>query len=199
MSVHASTPIAAVSDGDDRILASALELFAEIGISRASTNDIARAAGINRATLYRRLGTKDDIVRAALYREVTLSLAELGAKLDLITDLSEWVQTAFASTVIAIRTNRIITKALLVDHPGETLPALTTAAGEMLDLATVFVGARILNLHPGHPNAYELAAMMVRVVQSLALTPDAEPRLITEQQIRDFALRQFVPLMLSHH
>ncbi|MFE3058012.1 TetR/AcrR family transcriptional regulator [Nocardia sp. NPDC059239] len=192
----ADAPAPVVSDTDARILDAALGLFAEIGISRASTDDIARAAGINRATLYRRLGAKDDIVRAAMLRETARVLEEISARVDPITDPAERVRTGLAVTVITLRTNRILTKALLVDLD-ETLPALTTAGAGILELATGFVAERILVASPGLPYADELAAMIVRLVHSLILTPDAAPNLATEQQLRDFASRQLVPLVLD--
>ena len=45
------------------ILEAARAQFVRTGVRRTSGDDIARSAGINRATLYRRVGTKDEIVR----------------------------------------------------------------------------------------------------------------------------------------
>lgn len=198
MPTDAPTQVVANSDTDARILDAALGLFAEIGISRAGTDDIARAAGVNRATLYRRLGAKDDIVRAALLRETARVLDSIGAQVDPITDPAERLRTGLATTVITLRTNRILVKALLVDAD-ETLPALTTSAGGILDLATSFVAERILVASPGRPHADELAAMIVRLVHSLVLTPNAAPHLTSEEQLRDFAARQLAPLVLDQN
>lgn len=49
-----------------RMLAAALELFRAQALERVSTDDIARAAGVGKATLYRYFDTKEALVRACL-------------------------------------------------------------------------------------------------------------------------------------
>ena len=56
-------------DGDDGpILDAALELFGEVGIPRTTIGDVAKRAKINRVTVYRRIGSKDELVRAVIDR-----------------------------------------------------------------------------------------------------------------------------------
>ena len=54
---------------DSALLDAAVEQFVLTGVRRTSADDIARRAGVNRATLYRRLGTKDQIVSQAILQE----------------------------------------------------------------------------------------------------------------------------------
>ncbi|MBF6241905.1 TetR/AcrR family transcriptional regulator [Nocardia otitidiscaviarum] len=194
----ADAPAPTAPDTDARILDAALDLFADLGIKRVTIDDIARAAKVNRATLFRRLGSKDGIVRAAILRETTRVLDGISARVDPIDDPAERVVTGFAITVIALRTNKILVKTLTVDAV-DTLPALTLAAGGVLDLATDFVAERILTAAPAHATPAALAGMIVRLVHSLVLTPDAAPRLDTEQQLREFATRLLVPLVLNRY
>jgi AcrR family transcriptional regulator len=49
-----------------RMVAAALEVFRTRSLERASTDDIARAAGIGKATLYRYFDSKEALVRACL-------------------------------------------------------------------------------------------------------------------------------------
>src|SRR3954471_12325462 len=49
----------------ERIIAAAVEVFAERGLE-ASTADIARRAGVGEATLFRRFPSKDDLIIAIL-------------------------------------------------------------------------------------------------------------------------------------
>lgn len=70
---------------DVRILEAALEQFVLVGIRRTSADDIARRARVNRTTLYRRMGTKDQIVRAAVLHEVRRLIGVIGAEIAAIT------------------------------------------------------------------------------------------------------------------
>ncbi|WP_131822919.1 helix-turn-helix domain-containing protein, partial [Mycobacteroides chelonae] len=54
----------------ERILAAAKLEFELIGIRRSSMGDVARRAGIARATLYRRFPGKDNLVQAVATREL---------------------------------------------------------------------------------------------------------------------------------
>lgn len=56
------------SDTVDRILATALEAFADKGFAGARMDEIARAAGVNKATIYYHLGNKAALYSAVLHR-----------------------------------------------------------------------------------------------------------------------------------
>jgi AcrR family transcriptional regulator len=180
-----------------KILDAALGLFAEVGIRRTSIDDIAKRAGVNRATLYRRVGAKEQIVRAAMLRETSRVLGDIVGQLQLLTDEEQRITVGFAVTVTALRTNPILQKALAVDVE-ETLAAITVDAADVVSLATAFVSDQIVTTrgrHATHQDAEELAGIIVRLVHSLVLTPDAPPRLRTDAELRAFAARHLVPLI----
>lgn len=56
-----SVGIQATSRGRERLIATALRLFAEQGFDRTTTRDIGRAAGITSPALYRHYASKDDL------------------------------------------------------------------------------------------------------------------------------------------
>ena len=69
MSDRSESSVASAEDGKGRIeqiAAAALRLFARYGYKRTSMDDIAREAGIARATLYLHFKGKDDVFRAML-------------------------------------------------------------------------------------------------------------------------------------
>ncbi|CAM3603926.1 TetR/AcrR family transcriptional regulator [Smaragdicoccus niigatensis] len=181
---------------DARILDAALTLFAEVGIKRTTIDDIAREAGVNRATLFRRMGSKDAIVRAALLREAAHVLDSIGQSVDPIEDDRERVIAGFVTTLVSLRTNTILVKALAVDA-AETYVALTRDAGAIIDYAASFVADRILVAVPQRRDAHLIAAIIARLLHSLVMTPEAAPRLNTEVEMRDFARQQLVPLILN--
>lgn len=190
----------AVDSVDERILEAALEQFVLVGIRRTSGDDIARRAGINRTTLYRRMGTKDEILYAAITHEVGRILAAIAAEMDHIIDIEERFVTGFASTVTLLRELPLLNRILEVDQE-DALVWLTVEAGPTIRLATTFLEQQVNQARselglPAIPNAESMAAIMVRLVQSLVLTPDAPPSLESPEQLRAFAA-DLVQLMIG--
>ncbi|MDG3009064.1 TetR/AcrR family transcriptional regulator [Rhodococcus sp. D2-41] len=190
------------SGEDTRIIEAALEQFALTGVRRTSTDDIARRAGVNRATLYRRLGPKGDIVGAAFLYEAGRVLGEIESGLgDVETDdLGEYVVRFFTITLTALRENRLLHQLLEVDRD-ETLRSLTLGAGGVLQLASAFVAERIERIRErsgGSTDPAEIEALsgvLARLTQSLLLTPDGPPVVQTSAQMRVFAEAVLVPMI----
>ncbi|MGF0225519.1 helix-turn-helix domain-containing protein [Dietzia natronolimnaea] len=65
---------------DIRLIEAAASVFAERGIKGASTDDIARAAGVTRVTLYRRLGPREQILRALYAHEAQRLMMSVNAR-----------------------------------------------------------------------------------------------------------------------
>ena len=61
------------------ILDAAERVFTQYGVRRANVEDVARAAGISRSTLYRAYPTKEALVNAVLDRETTEFFDQLEA------------------------------------------------------------------------------------------------------------------------
>ena len=64
----------------EQILDAAAQLFAEQGVGRPGMEDVARAAGCSRATLYRHFDNKDAVLRAFVHREARDVLTEVGSQ-----------------------------------------------------------------------------------------------------------------------
>ncbi|UVS79782.1 TetR/AcrR family transcriptional regulator [Actinokineospora sp. UTMC 2448] len=184
---------------DVRILEAAVAQFALIGIRRTSADDIARRSGVNRTTLYRRMGTKEEIVRAAMAHEVRKVLAEIEARLAGIDDPLERQLHGFGVTVTTLRGNPLLRQLLAVDRD-ETLVWLTLDAGAAIEIATAYVVGMVTELRtalglPDTPPAEVVAATIVRLVHSLVLTPDGPPRLPDDRSLREFAATVICPLI----
>ncbi|ULR40773.1 MULTISPECIES: TetR/AcrR family transcriptional regulator [Thermus] len=63
-------------DPSERLLLAALELLAERGYRGATTKEIARRVGVNEVTLFRRFGSKEALLRAALSRFIPAGFLE---------------------------------------------------------------------------------------------------------------------------
>ena len=207
--------VADQSVGETALLEAALAQFALTGVRRTSTDDIARRAGVNRATLYRRLGSKEQIVAAALLHESAKVLARIEAAIGDVPAPGEpaargfdrvgYVVRFFATTLTELRGSALLRQLLEVDRE-DTLTGLTIRAGGVLELSSHLVADRIraLRLLGGEgPPADDqpddvplLAVTLARLAQSLVLTVDGPPRLDSEQQVRDYAELVLAPMIL---
>lgn len=188
---------------DDRMLEAALEQFALTGVRRTSIDDIARRAGVNRVTVYRRLGAKSEIVAAAFLHEAGRVLTQVDSALGEIDDdrdIDDYIADFFAITLSTLRNNRLLRRLLEVDRD-ETLRTLTVDAGSVLGLAAAYLDGRLhlIREKSGDSTDPELIAMLsgtlARLTQSLVLTPDGPPALQTDDEIRRFAVTVLAPII----
>lgn len=192
---------AKVPGADGHVLEAALAQFALTGVRRTSTDDIARRAGVNRATLYRLWGTKDEIVGAAFLYEAGRVLTQIDSGLgELGDDVDGYIVGFFMTTLTTLRENRLLRQLLEVDRD-ETLRALTIGAGRVLELASTYLAGQIRRIRqrsggstdPGEIDA--LAGLLARLTQSLLLTPDGPPAVRTRAGMRRFAESVLVPMI----
>lgn len=119
------------------ILEAALEQFAILGISRTSLTDIARRAGVDRATVYRRVGDLSAVTTAALALEGQRLIDQIRADTDAFAGI-ERGEHAFVATVLRMRNHPIVTRALEVDRAAALL-AMADVTPAVMHAATVFV------------------------------------------------------------
>ena len=84
---------------NDDILDVAAAAFAEKGFEGARVDEIACDAGVNKATLYYRIGDKDALFGAVLKRIFSAKVERLEQMLDTVEDVEERVR-AFAATLV---------------------------------------------------------------------------------------------------
>ncbi|MEO6793550.1 MAG: helix-turn-helix domain-containing protein [Mycobacterium sp.] len=191
---------------DAPILRAALAQFALTGVRRTSTDDIARRAGVNRATLYRRLGTKHEIVAAAFLYEAGRVLAAIDSGTGVLAEhptdaeIDDYIVRFCTITLTTVRDHRLLHQLLEVDRD-ETLRALTVGAGDVVDLASAFLAERIRLVRErsgGSTDSSEigsLSAVLARLTQSLLLTPDGPPQVRTPAEMAAFSASVLVPLI----
>jgi AcrR family transcriptional regulator len=198
---------AAVSDVSE-LLDAAVEQFVLTGVRRTSADDIARRAGVNRATLYRRLGTKDQIVAQAILQETSRVLARITEAIGEVPppgtpgfDPAGDVLTFFSVTIGEVRDNQLLQQLMVKDRE-DTLVGLTAGAGDVIELAAELSADRIVKLraYVGNPDTDDAAATahtLARLTQSLLLTPDGPPRLDTAARRKAYVDAVIVPMVLG--
>lgn len=188
--------------GDDtsrRILDAAVECFTTSGIRRTTMDDIAATAGIGRATLYRRFAGRDDVVRAAVTREMARFVTTVDGTVGGLDDPGDRLVEGFVAILRASRDHPLLNR-LIETEPKSLLPFLTTQAGPVLALCRDYLagqlaasqraGTMIADVDPA-----VVAELLVRLSQSLLLTPDGIIDASDEEGLRQLVRTYMVPLL----
>jgi AcrR family transcriptional regulator len=189
-----------------RILDAARDQFAHFGVRRSSIDDIAKRAGLSRNTVFRRLGSKEELVKAVVLRE----LRDLIGEIDEVARQGraaragpgERLAEAFATTVLRARSNPLMV-AMLHHRPDEVLAFAALDGGLVLTVAVDYVAGVIQadqargDVSP-RVGAIGVAELVVRTLQSIVLTPHVRVPLETEAELRAFALAHLAPLLTAN-
>jgi AcrR family transcriptional regulator len=182
--------LAASGDAPDatteRILDAALAEFVEFGLRRTTVEDVARRAQVGRMTIYRRFARKEALVEAVMLRELARFLDELDAAVMRGATVEERLAEGFVFGIRGARKHPLF-KRLLETEPEAFLPYVTRDGGPLVAAATDFVAANILGADPSADDARAAAELLVRLAQSLVLTPQSGLPLDDERDARDFA------------
>lgn len=185
----------------EQVLDAALAQFEDVGIRRSTIEDVARRAGIDRVTVYRRIGSKDDLIQAVLAREAGRLISEVATASASPTTLDERIATAFATAAQHVRRNALFNRMLALE--GDTvLPRLTTGATPLLAIGVaaavaLIEQARQDGLLDGAGDVTASAEILVRLFHSFVLTPQAVLTLKTDAQLKDFARTYLVPIVTA--
>lgn len=181
----------------DRILDAALELYGTFGLRRTTIDDVARASGLGRATIYRRFPSKNDLVTGVLLREARRFFAELDEAVAACATLEERLVEGFATTLRISREQRLVNR-LLVLEPELLLPHATGQAGPLLAAARGYLARRLRAAQrqgdAGDFDAEVVAEILIRLTHSLLLTPAGHIPL-DDEGARDFARRYLTPML----
>lgn len=166
--------------------------------------DIARQAGVGRATLYRYFDSKDALVSAVIRAEAERFFGQLD---EAITDCGareERLVEGFAVALEYVRHHPLLEKLLraepeallpylLGDSPlvSEATEAVSQRIGADTDEAEVIPSCSIA--------AREAAEVVVRLVLSLALSPDSVLGTEDREGARRLARRLLVPSLCARH
>jgi AcrR family transcriptional regulator len=197
--------LSGLSDAEDetvhRILDAAGELFALFGIRRTSIDDVARRARLSRNTVFRRLGSKDELVASVLQRELRALIREVDQVAAGSGSVTERLAMAFSTTVTRVRANPMFQTAL-THSADEFLQLATVQAGPLIRVATDYVAEVFLadQRHgdiPAEVNVVGAAEVIVRPLHSVLLTPTIALPTASEEDLHHFAATQLGPLLTA--
>lgn len=179
------------------VLDAALRQFELFGIERSTVEDIAKRAGLARVTVYRRFPAKDRLVEAVILRELGRFLTDLDRVIEPIDDPAERVTEGFVFTLEAARSHPLLQR-LLESEPETLLPHLTTEGAPFIGAARQFLLARLDRNAEAARSTDELEAVaeiVVRLILSFLLTPQAHVDLDDQEQARRFGRRYIEPIL----
>ena len=164
----------------DRILDAAEQLWTEREQSSVGMNEIARAAGCSRATLYRYFESREALRTAYVHRETRRLGRAVASQIDGIADPRERLIASVMATLRMVRDSPALAAWFTTTRP----PIGGELAGQS-EVITALVAAFLSSLGLEDPAAVERRARwVVRVLTSLLMFPgrdEADERAMIEE------------------
>lgn len=176
-----------------RVVDAALRCIARCGMHKTTVDDVAREAGISRATLYRLFpGGKEAVVRAVVETETARLFSDLGAAMGEARDLEALLVAAIVGAARRLSSHAALSY-LLRHEPGTVLPHLAFSGMDRVLAAATSFAAPFLSrwLEPG--DAGRAAEWATRIVISYLACPREEMDLTDPVAVRHLVSTFVVP------
>lgn len=182
----------------ERILDATLERILQVGVRRASLDDIARRAKINRVTIYRRFTTKENLIDAVLTREIQRIVAEVAEIVATTPGIDAQIENTVMFVLWQTRTHPLVI--LLLDAtPDEIVGFYTTRGREMVSFGIRSIGQLLHSAQQsgvlGRYDPEPVAEFLARFAHSVLLTPEGGVDFSVEEHMREFIRANVVPLV----
>lgn len=192
-----------VDELTERVLAAAFEQIAVTGWRRSTIDDVAKRAGLSRATVYRRFPNKKALTEAVVYAELRKYMAGVASRIEGRTmTLADRMAESSAYTVEFVLDHPLLRR-LLETEPESILPALTMDAGPLIETFREFCATLWkTEIYGDATVSAEVAAHLrivaelhIRIALSLILTRQTAIGLDTAEQAQGFARDYLAPML----
>ena len=178
------------------ILDAALRVLVDFGVKRATVESVAKYASVSHMTVYRRWSGKNELLRAAVLRELSTVLDAAFANAA-GSDPDDRVIDAFSNVVWSMRHHPLVVR-LSTTEP-ETFASLlsSTGSGSIMEIAVPLVATRLAVLEVTAGDAddvHALADVFVRMAHSLVVVQDPDNPMATRHNVESYALRCLGPM-----
>jgi TetR/AcrR family transcriptional repressor of uid operon len=183
--------------GGEILDAAVLEAAAH-GVAGLTTEGVARRAGVNRATVYRRFGDRDSLIEAMTMREGQRMATGIALAVARVSDPAEQFVEGFVASIRLAREHPIISRVASVE-PEQLVAAGLADGGALLRLGSGFVAAGIRAAQSRgratHLDADEAGETIARLFAAFVLLPVTQAiDLSTDASARAYASRTLGPM-----
>lgn len=182
----------------ERALDAALDLVARWGLAKTTLGDVARAAGISRATLYRSFpGGKDQLFDLLARRELARFLAVVTEAFAASDDLAEALAGGLHAASCHLADHAAVR--YILDHePDVAVPVLSfSRCDDLLRVVRRAVAPSLVHLLPAPDAASWAAEWLARLFLSALVNPtpafDLSDREVCDRLVRSYVVPALAP------
>lgn len=176
-----------------RVVDAALRCLARNGLAKTTVDDVARDAGMSRATLYRLFpGGKDAVIRAVVETEASRLFSSLGAVMGEAPDLETLLVRVILDAAGQLSSHEAIAY-LLAHEPGTILPHLTFSGLDRVLRVTAAFAAPYFGRWLEPEEAARAAEWATRIVISYLVCPDDDVDLTDARAVERLVALFVVP------
>ena len=174
---------------DHKVLDATLALVQRKGIDGFTVSDVAARARLNRVTVFRRFGTKDEMLQQMVTRELDSFRKQMVEIAQRGSDATSVMVEGFALAIRTARTHPLVRS--LADHdPAWLLETLRSPRSAILTSVRASMAAT-LSAIPAHSQAaldpVRAADILLHLVVAYTFTPEADPPLDDDADLEAFA------------
>lgn len=181
------------------IVAAARQCFVSLGVRHVTVEDVAQAARVSRATVYRAVGARPDLVRAVMMDEATVLFKNVATAMASATSPYELVAGGVTAALATVRDRPVLQRFAGPDLeyvlPVVTIGAAPLVAGGVKLLVPILESARARGVVEAEVDLPHLAEELVRYVLGLLHTPSVTAELASPQTGGAWAASLFGPLL----
>lgn len=181
---------------EDRVLDAMVDCIARWGVGKTTADDIARTAGVSRATLYRVFpGGKDVAFEALLRHEAARFFTAVTDPLAEAETLEDLVVVGIVEAARFLTSHEAL-RYVMEHEPERVLPAFAFhRLDAALATATAFTVPHLARFVPDPDRAEAGAEWLVRLLLSYAANPSPKLDLTAPRSVRSFVRTYVLPVL----